>query len=239
MWVKDTPENRSLAAAVERDAKGKAGVNFARRACWYGGALGLGMIGAGGLLAGAGIGAEKAMEGYAAFVRNQEIAEREARTTAAMLAENRQQNREDLQALLTQEHDDVRAMLDATTIKSEVSVKGEVGLKDGGLVGLKPGQQVGLADGAEVALRKGGTVGLSPGESIGLDVRSTGEDGPHMPIGMEPPAQFRGTVQGAPRSPVFEPPAQLRTIGTGTAKGWGTPPRSPQFEPLTCKGARG
>jgi hypothetical protein len=214
VWIKDSPENRSLAAAVERDAKAKAGVNFARRVCWYGGALGLGMIGAGGLLAGAGAGAKWAIEGYANYTGNQIVAQQAAEAAEKTLG-----------AVLAQEHE----YLAETTIKTQGTVTGEVSLKDGGMVGLKDGQQVGLKDNAEVALRKGGTVGLSPGQSIGLDASPA--------RGALDPYAARGPMYEPP--PVFDPPPQLRAIGTLPPPNWGTARRSAQAEaPPVCAPAR-
>jgi hypothetical protein len=208
MLVKDTPENRALAAVAERSAKAATGLNLARRALLHGCGFGARMVGLAALLAGAGVFAQKAQEGYASIIGNQEIAERADRRTAALLAENREENREDL-----------RAMLAAATIKTEVAVKGEVGLKDGGLVGLKSGQQVGLADGGQVSLAKGGMIGLSPDSTVRVEPYST----------------LRAIGQDAPRLAMLEPPATLRAI-RNTAP---APPRkSAQAAPLTCKGTQ-
>jgi hypothetical protein len=156
------------------------------------------MVGLAALLAGAGVFAQKAQEGYASIIGNQEIAERADRRTAALLAENREENREDL-----------RAMLAAATIKTEVAVKGEVGLKSG--------QQVGLADGGQVSLAKGGMIGLSPDSTVRVEPYST----------------LRAIGQDAPRLAMLEPPATLRAI-RNTAP---APPRkSAQAAPLTSKG---
>ena len=74
MWIKDTPENRSLAAIVERNAKASTGLNLAKRAFWHGGGFALRVagagLGAGVMLAGLGYGVNQAGEGYDRVVGN-------------------------------------------------------------------------------------------------------------------------------------------------------------------------
>jgi hypothetical protein len=135
MLFKDTPENRSLVAVVERNANSATGLNLAHRACWYGGAGGLCLLGLGALLAGAGIGAQKAQEGYASIIGNQEIAERAAQTTAAML----RTERDEFHAMLANERGELLAKIAATKLQGTVT--GEVSLRPA-TVGLNPNSTV-------------------------------------------------------------------------------------------------
>jgi hypothetical protein len=138
MLFKDTPESRSLAAVIERNANSATGLNLAHRACWYGGAGGLCLLGVGGLLAGAGIGAQKAQEGYASIIGNQEIAERAAQTTAAML----RTERDEFHAMLANERGELLAKIAATKLQGTVT--GEVSLRPA-TVGLDPNSTVRVA----------------------------------------------------------------------------------------------
>jgi hypothetical protein len=234
MLHKDTPESRSLAAVVEREAKAATGLNLARRAFWHGGGFGLRVsgagLGAGLLLAGLGYGLGKAGEGYASIIGNREIAERAAQTTAAMM---------------TQEREEFRAMLAATPLKVEVVAKladgSQVSLADGGLVGLKSGQLVGLADGQQVTL-KGGAVASAP------DMRAAIFDPPpqapdstlRLDQDRIQPAASAKAAQGAPRSPVFEPRPQLRAISLpagASAKAGAALPAAPRPAPKLLRQA--
>jgi hypothetical protein len=214
MEYKDTPYARSLAAVIERDAKATTGVSLAKRAFWHGGGFGLRVggagLGAGLLLAGAGIGAQKAQEGYASMIGNREIAERAARTTAAMLANERDEFHAMLGELL--------AKFAATKLQGTVT--GEVGLKDGGMVGLKSGQLVGVADGGQVTL-KGGAVALAP--DLGAAIFAPPP--PDSTLRLDQNRIQPAAGQGAPRSPVFEPRPQLRAISAALSA---SPRRSAQ-----------
>jgi hypothetical protein len=231
MEYKDTPEGRSLAAVIERDAKATTGLNLARRACWYGGAVALCLLGGGGLLAGAGIGAQKAQEGYASIIasresaeRAREIAERAAQTTAAMLANEREE---------------FHAMLAATKLQGTVT--GSVTLANTTLH-LDPIPPVHVDVNATMR-----AAALAP------DMRAAIFDPPPQAPNatlrldqsrIQPAAEASAmAAQGAPRLPVVEPPPQLHTISlpAGTVAKAGPalpalPRKSVQSEPLTCKG---
>ena len=219
MWIKDTLENRSLAAVAARNANSATGLNLAQRACWHGGAFGLRMAGVGLLLAGLGSGMKQAGDGYDNVVGNAKRLQEHEAFEARMAQEQEQRDRErdkTLAAILEKEHE----FLAATTIHAEGTVTGSVTLADGALVGLKSGQLVGLADGQQVALAKGGTVALTPYPALRPD-----------PNWWTMPA----IGQDAPRPPLFEPPPQLRAISATLPD---APRRSAQTEPLTCKGTR-
>jgi hypothetical protein len=160
MWIKDTPENRSLAAIVERNAKASTGLNLAKRAFWHGGGFALRVagagLGAGVMLAGLGYGVNQAGEGYDRVVGNAKRLHEQQDFQARMTQEQEQaeQKREKtFAALMSQEREEFFGKLAATTIHGTVT----------GNVGLLDGQHVTAS----------GTVALPPDTTIHLDPNAT------------------------------------------------------------------
>jgi hypothetical protein len=113
---KDFDEFESAMAAKARaEARHLSSQATLRR----GGCVCLVLLGVGGLIALAG-------EGVSLATRGMYAAQESEKTVAAILAQNREQNR-----------DDLRDMLATTTIPTRVTVSGEVGMKDG-IVRLDP-----------------------------------------------------------------------------------------------------
>jgi len=143
MWIKDTPENRSLAAVVARNAKAAAALNLAKRAVWEGGGVCLRLVGLGVMFAGLGYGANLASEAYDRAIGAEERQREQDASQAKMIEAQAQVERErqkNLAAILAQSRDDLRAILAATTIHTEGTVTGEVGVKEGAQVGVKGGE---------------------------------------------------------------------------------------------------
>ena len=158
MLSKDSPESRSLAAVIEREAKAATGLNLARRAFWHGGGFALRVagagLGAGVMLAGLGYGLNQAGSGYDRAIGNARRLQEQQEFQARMAQEQEQaeeKREKTFAAMMSQEREEFFAKLAATKLQGTVT--GEVGLKDGGLVGLKTGQLVGVADGGQVTLK--------------------------------------------------------------------------------------
>jgi hypothetical protein len=117
---KDFDEFESAMAAQKRaEARHLSSEATLRR----GGCVALVLLGVGGLILLGG-------EGFSLATGSMYAAQESEKTVAAILAQNREQNR-----------DDLRDMLATTTIPTRVTVSGEVGMKDG-IVRLDPNSQL-------------------------------------------------------------------------------------------------